>query len=37
VPDDFADRIGRLIETRGVLVEALFDLNAPPEILSELG
>ena len=36
MPNDFANRIGRLIKTRGALVEALFDPNAPPEILSEL-
>jgi RNA polymerase sigma factor (sigma-70 family) len=36
LPDDFANRIGRLIEARGSVVEALFDPNAPPDILSEL-
>ena len=36
LPDDFANRIGRLIETRGAVAEALFDPNAPPDVLSEL-
>jgi RNA polymerase sigma factor (sigma-70 family) len=36
LPDDFANRIGRLIEARGAVVDALFDPNAAPEILSEL-
>ena len=36
LPDDFANRIGRLIEARGALVEALFDPNAPPDVLTEL-
>jgi len=36
LPDDFANRIGRLIEARGAVAEALFDPNAPPDILSEL-
>src|SRR5215813_199506 len=36
LPDDFANRIGRLIETRGNVVDILFDPNAMPDILSEL-
>jgi RNA polymerase sigma factor (sigma-70 family) len=36
LPDDFANRIGRLIETRGPIVEALFDPGATPDILTEL-
>ncbi len=36
LPDDFANRIGRLITTRGGVVEALFDPNSPPDILTEL-
>ena len=36
LPDDFAQRIGRLIETRGHVVDALFDPAAPPDILAEL-
>ena len=36
LPDDFANRIGRLIEARGNIVEALFDPNATPDILTEL-
>ena len=36
LPDDFANRIGRLIEARGPVVEALFDPAAMPDILSEL-
>jgi Sigma-70, region 4 len=36
LPDDFAHRIGRLIEARGNVVEALFDPTCPPDILSEL-
>ena len=34
--DDFANRIGRLIEARGNVVEALFDPGATPDILTEL-
>src|SRR5215468_11157881 len=30
LPDDFANRIGRLLDARGCVVEALFDPNAPP-------
>jgi len=36
LPDDFANRIGRLIATRGNLVEVLFDPAAMPDILAEL-
>ena len=36
LPDDFANRIGRLITARGGVVEALFDPNSPPDILTEL-
>jgi RNA polymerase sigma factor (sigma-70 family) len=36
LPDDFASRIGRLIETRGDIVEALFDPASPPDLMSEL-
>ena len=36
LPDDFAHRIGRLIATRGGVVEALFDPAALPDLLSEL-
>jgi RNA polymerase sigma factor (sigma-70 family) len=36
LPDDFANRIGRLIEARGNVVDVLFDPNAMPDILSEL-
>jgi RNA polymerase sigma factor (sigma-70 family) len=36
LPDDFANRIGRLIEARGAIIDALFDPNAPPEVLTEL-
>jgi hypothetical protein len=30
LPDDFANRIGRLIEARGAVVDALFNPDAPP-------
>ena len=30
LPDDFANRIGRLIETRGAVVEALFNRTPHP-------
>ena len=33
---DFANRIGRLIEARGNVVDALFDPRATPDILTEL-
>jgi RNA polymerase sigma factor (sigma-70 family) len=36
LPNDFAHRVGRVIQTRGEVVEALFDPSAPPDILSEL-
>ena len=36
LPDDFANRIGRLVEARGAVVEALFDPAAMPDILAEL-
>src|SRR6266566_4176371 len=36
LPDDFANRIGRLIEMRGDVVDALFDPAALPDILTEL-
>ena len=36
LPDDFANRIGRLIESRGDMVEALFDPASPPDLMAEL-
>lgn len=36
LPDDFASRIGRLIEVRGTVIDALFDPTAMPDILAEL-
>jgi RNA polymerase sigma factor (sigma-70 family) len=36
LPDDFANRIGRLIEARGDMVEALFDPTSLPDLLTEL-
>jgi hypothetical protein len=36
LPDDFANRIGRLIEARGNVADALFDPGATPDILTEL-
>jgi RNA polymerase sigma factor (sigma-70 family) len=36
LPDDFANRIGRLVETRGGVVEALFDPASMPDLLAEL-
>jgi RNA polymerase sigma factor (sigma-70 family) len=36
LPDDFANRIGRLIDTRGDMVEALFDPASLPDLLTEL-
>jgi RNA polymerase sigma factor (sigma-70 family) len=36
LPDDFANRIGRLIESRSDMVEALFDPASPPDLMSEL-
>ena len=35
-PDDFANRIGRLIEARGDMVEALFDPASLPDLMTEL-
>jgi RNA polymerase sigma factor (sigma-70 family) len=36
LPDDFAHRIGRLVAARGNVVEALFDPQSLPDLLSEL-
>lgn len=36
LPDDFANRIGRLVAARGGLVEVRFDATALPDLLSEL-
>lgn len=36
LPDDFANRIGRLIESRGDVVDVLFDPAALPDLLTEL-
>jgi RNA polymerase sigma factor (sigma-70 family) len=36
LPDDFANRIGRLIETKGDMVEALFDPASLPDLMTEL-
>jgi hypothetical protein len=36
LPDDFANRIGRLLEARGAVVEALFNPHATPDVLTEL-
>jgi F0F1-type ATP synthase beta subunit len=36
LPDGFANRIGRLIEAQGNVVDALFDPSAMPDILAEL-
>jgi RNA polymerase sigma factor (sigma-70 family) len=36
LPDDFANRIGRLIEARGDMVEALFDPDFLPDLMTEL-
>jgi RNA polymerase sigma factor (sigma-70 family) len=36
LPDDFANRIGRLIETRGDMIEALFDPASVPDLMTEL-
>jgi RNA polymerase sigma-70 factor (ECF subfamily) len=36
LPDDFAQRIGRLIESRDRVVDSLFDPSAPPDLLTEL-
>jgi len=34
--DDFANRIGRLVRTRGGMIEALFDPRSLPDLLTEL-
>jgi RNA polymerase sigma factor (sigma-70 family) len=36
LPDDFANRIGRLVESRGNVIEVLFDQNSLPDLLTEL-
>jgi len=36
LPDDFANRIGRLVAVQGGVVEALFDPAALPDLLSEI-
>jgi RNA polymerase sigma factor (sigma-70 family) len=36
LPDDFANRIGRLVAARGHVVDALFDPASLPDILGEL-
>ena len=36
LPDDFASRIGRLVATRGEVIEALFDPHSLPDLLTEL-
>ena len=36
LPDDFANRVGRLIDTKGDVVEALFDPAALPDLMTEL-
>ena len=36
LPDDFANRIGRLVQATGGVVEALFGPTSPPDILSEI-
>jgi RNA polymerase sigma factor (sigma-70 family) len=36
LPNDFANRIGRLIETKGDMVEALFDPASLPDLMTEL-
>jgi RNA polymerase sigma factor (sigma-70 family) len=36
LPDNFANRIGRLIDTRGNMVEALFDPASLPDLMTEL-
>ena len=36
LPDDFANRIGRLVAARGEVIEALFDPHSLPEMLTEL-
>ena len=36
LPDDFANRIGRLIDAKGDIVEALFDPAALPDLMTEM-
>lgn len=36
LPDDFANRIGRLVAARGDVIEALFDPHSLPDLLTEL-
>jgi RNA polymerase sigma factor (sigma-70 family) len=36
LPDDFANRIGRLVAARGGVVEALFNPDALPDLMAEL-
>jgi RNA polymerase sigma factor (sigma-70 family) len=36
LPDDFANRIGRLVGARGDVIEALFDPHSLPDLLTEL-
>lgn len=36
LPDDFANRIGRLVAARGEVIEALFDPHSLPDLLTEL-
>lgn len=36
LPDDFANRIGRLVESRGNVIEVLFDPSSLPDLLTEL-
>jgi RNA polymerase sigma factor (sigma-70 family) len=36
LPDDFANRVGRLVAARGDVVEALFDPHSLPDLLTEL-
>ena len=36
LPDEFANRIGRLVAARGDVIEALFDPHSLPDLLTEL-
>jgi RNA polymerase sigma factor (sigma-70 family) len=36
LPNDFANRIGRLVKSRGDVIEALFDPQSLPDLLAEL-
>ena len=36
LPNDFANRIGRLVKSRGDVIEALFDPHSLPDLLAEL-